>query len=246
MIIIIPMAGLSSRFAQEGFIIPKYMLHVGDQSLFRLSVTSFERYLKTAKFIFIIRDIFDTRTFVEKECKLIGIDNYELVVIGELTRGQAETVYIGTKKAGLSGCDPILIFNIDTIRKQFEMPPIADLWDGFLEVFVGSGENWSYAKTESAQSTRVVETAEKRCISDYCSNGIYYFKRANDYWRAFELEETLTSSARLPEFYIAPLYNTLIADGNEIHIQITDLSNLSFCGVPAEYHALQKLFYCGF
>lgn len=97
MTIIIPMAGLSSRFTKAGYTLPKYMLYVKEKSLFNLAVSSFEKYFTTCRFVFIVRDVYDTPRFVEEECKLIGISNYK-IIITEPTRGQAETVYVGIKK----------------------------------------------------------------------------------------------------------------------------------------------------
>lgn len=47
MTIIIPMAGLSSRFTKAGYILPKYMLYAVDRSLFNVAVSSFEKYFKS-------------------------------------------------------------------------------------------------------------------------------------------------------------------------------------------------------
>lgn len=91
------MAGLSSRFTKAGYTLPKYMLYVKEKSLFNLAVSSFEKYFTTCRFVFIVRDVYDTPRFVEEECKLIGISNYK-IIITEPTRGQAETVYVGIKK----------------------------------------------------------------------------------------------------------------------------------------------------
>ena len=60
MTIIIPMAGLSSRFTKAGYVLPKYMLYVKNKSLFNLAVTSFEKYFDTCRFVFVARNVFDT------------------------------------------------------------------------------------------------------------------------------------------------------------------------------------------
>ena len=65
--IIIPMAGLSSRFTKSGYTLPKYMLYVGNKSLFRLAVESFEKYFKLSRFTFICRDVYCTKKFIENE-----------------------------------------------------------------------------------------------------------------------------------------------------------------------------------
>ncbi len=237
MTIIIPMAGLSSRFTKAGYVLPKYMLYVKNRSLFNLAVTSFEKYFDTCRFVFVARNVFDTKTFIEKECELMGIKDFTVVILPQPTKGQAETVLEGIVRADVPDDEPILIFNIDTFRPGFAFPADMSGWDGYLEVFVGSGKNWSYAKTESDDSTLVVETAEKVEISRYCSTGLYYFSTASSFKTAYaqNLEHPCDGKA---ELYVAPLYNHLIRDGKKIHIHVIDRSDVIFSGVPDEYEQI--------
>lgn len=234
MTIVIPMAGLSSRFTKAGYTLPKYMLYVKNKSLFRLAVESFEKYFETARFVFIARDVFDTQRFIKEECELLGIKDFSVVMLDQPTRGQAETVIKGIEGAGVEDDESILIFNIDTFRPGFIFPENIKDWDGYLEVFEGNGANWSYAKTESETSTRVVETAEKKEISTHCSTGIYYFKKAGDFINAYN-ENLVHPIKGVPELYVAPLYNFLIRDGKMVHINIIPRESVIFCGVPVEY-----------
>ena len=242
MTIIIPMAGLSSRFTNAGYVLPKYMLYVKNRSLFNLAVSSFEKYFDSCRFVFVARDVFDTRTFIEKECELMGVKDFSVVILPQPTRGQAETVLEGITRAGVPEQEPILIFNIDTFRPGFTFPTDMSGWDGYLEVFVGSGKNWSYAKTESEGSTLVLETAEKVEISNYCSTGLYYFNTASSFVTAYteNLEHPKDGKA---ELYVAPLYNHLIKAGKKIHIHVIGREEVIFSGVPAEYEQiLQEAF----
>lgn len=234
MTIVIPMAGLSSRFTKAGYTLPKYMLYVKNKSLFRLAVESFDKYFETVRFVFIARDVFDTERFIKEECELLGIKDFSVVMLDQPTRGQAETVIKGIEGVGIKEDESILIFNIDTFRPGFTFPEGIKEWDGYLEVFEGSGANWSYAKTESVDSTRVVETAEKREISTHCSTGIYYFKKAGEFVAAYN-ENLVNPIKGVPELYVAPLYNFLIRDGKNIHIDIIPRTSVIFCGVPQEY-----------
>ncbi len=234
MTIVIPMAGLSSRFMKAGYTLPKYMLYVKNKSLFRLAVESFEKYFETVRFVFIARDVFDTERFIKEECELLGIKEFSVVMLDQPTRGQAETVIKGVEGAGIKDDESILIFNIDTFRPGFSFPEKIKEWDGYLEVFEGSGANWSYAKTESDDSTRVIETAEKQEISTHCSTGIYYFKKAGEFVAAYN-ENLVNPIKGVPELYVAPLYNFLIRDGKNIHIDIIPRTSVIFCGVPQEY-----------
>jgi hypothetical protein len=229
------MAGLSKRFTDSGFSLPKYMLYAKDQSLFSLAVSSFKKYFETEKFLFIARDLFCTEEFIDKECARLGILSYETVILDEPTKGQAETVYLGIKQSNLDEKEPILIFNIDTFRFNYEFPILMNDWDGYLEVFEGNGDNWSYAKTENENSTKVIQTAEKEEISHYCSTGVYYFKEKESFLEAFDTTDGDISKIKLKELYVAPLYNYLIDKGQNIHIEIIKREEVIFCGTPVEY-----------
>lgn len=238
MTIIIPMAGLSSRFTKAGYTLPKYMLYVKDKSLFNLAVSSFSNYFETCRFVFVVRNVFDTPRFVNEECVLLGIKDYEVVMLANPTRGQAETVLKGIEGAGIAPEESILIFNIDTFRLGYTFPDKIDEWDGYLETFVGTGDNWSYAKTEDGTpESCVVETAEKRPISQYCSTGMYYFRHAADFLGVYDKE---CAAPTAKELYVAPLYNYLIKQGKDIHISVIPREAVLFCGVPKEYEEYLK------
>ena len=230
------MAGLSKRFTDAGFTLPKYMLYAREKSLFNLAVSSFKAYFKTAKFLFIARDVFCTKEFIQKECDILGISFFDVVILNEPTRGQAETVYLGLLASNLPTTEPVLIFNIDTFRPNFSFPVELPNWDGYLEVFEGDGANWSYAKTEHENSTKVIQTAEKEEISTHCSTGIYYFKKKESFMEAFEAANVDVSKIKLNELYVAPLYNYLIAKSFNIHIEIIERNDVMFCGIPQEYY----------
>ena len=64
--IVIPMAGMSSRFFKAGYDKPKYMLTAHEKTLFEHSVNSFEKYFSKEDFLFIVRDVFETVEFVKE------------------------------------------------------------------------------------------------------------------------------------------------------------------------------------
>ena len=236
MTIVIPMAGLSSRFTKAGYILPKYMLYAGGKSLFAHAVDSFRKYFNSTKFVFVARNVFDTKRFIEEECSLLGIIDYCIVMLESPTRGQAETVVKGIEGAKIPNNESILIFNIDTFRPGFSIPKRLSNCDGWLECFYGDGTNWSYAKTDDDQPYgRVIETAEKREISHYCSTGIYQFARCSDFLKAYSINNGIDPKSPLRECYVAPLYNNLIKEGLDIRVSLIKRNDVIFCGIPQEY-----------
>lgn len=233
--IVIPMAGLSSRFFKEGYEQPKYMLLAHGLSLFEHSVKSFEKYFKSEEFIFIVRDNYETPNFVRKKSEILGIKNFKIIVLHENTKGQAETVFLGLKEINKTE-EPITIFNIDTFRPGFIYPELEALGDGYLEVFQGEGDNWSFVRAISNETTLIDLTTEKKPISKLCCTGLYYFKSSKDYIDAYN------NYIRLPieewekgELYVAPLYNYLIRKNKKIHYNLISREDVIFCGVPSEY-----------
>ena len=232
------MAGLSSRFKVAGYKVPKYMLRAHGKSLFQYSVESFKKYYSTEKFLFIALNTFDTRKFIESECKALGIKSYQVVVLDEATKGQAETVYLGVKTAGIAIYEPLLIFNIDTFRPGFCWPKEFDInvVDGYLETFIGSGKNWSNVLPDDQLQQTVKLTAEKQEISKYCCTGLYYWRFCNDFCRIFEIyQKTDVSRLDAGEYYIAPMYNMLISEGKDVRYSVVGSENVTFCGIPSEY-----------
>ncbi|ELV8675312.1 capsular biosynthesis protein, partial [Vibrio vulnificus] len=150
------------------------------------------------------------------------------------TKGQAETVFLGLD--GIDDNESLTIFNIDTFRPEFSYPGLSSKEDGYLEVFQGSGDNWSFVLPENEESTLLVETAEKRPISDLCCTGLYYFNKVSDFKLSYN--DYLNKPKELwekGELYVAPLYNFLIKNGKSIHYHKIERDEVIFCGTPDEY-----------
>ncbi len=236
--IVISMAGMSSRFFDAGYTEPKYQLRAFDESLFAHSLRSFERYFDDTPFLFITLAQYSAADFVRAECQKLNISDAEIIVLEEVTRGQAETVQKGLAAAGVSA-EPITIFNIDTAEPGFMQPEFAEECDGYLDVFVGTGDNWSFAKPAQDGSQRVIETAEKNPISDLCSTGLYHFASSDNFIAAYQSQlEGGPESLTRGEIYVAPLYNFLIESGKDIRYRILERDDVIFFGTPAEYEAL--------
>lgn len=234
--IVIPMLGRSSRFSKAGYTLPKYQLELHGETVFSHSVRSFELQFKTTPFLFLVRNDHNARAFVAEKVTELGITDFRIIEFQEETRGQAESVLLGVRD--YAGENPMVIFNIDTIRRGFSWPDATEFGDGFLEVFRGEGEGWSFV--EPGEGNRVVRTTEKDRISDLCSNGIYGFARIEHFRSAYNYyldSGTLVNG----ELYIAPLYNQLISQGLDIRYRLLESDVTEHCGVPADYERLRAL-----
>jgi len=239
---IFPMGGLSKRFTDAGYKVPKFMLDLHGFSVFEHAVVGFKRYFYDNNFIFAFRDDPVTEDFVTEKCREMGIpdENVRIVKLDGPTSGQAETVWIANRKAELSPTDPIVIFNIDSFQSNFVLPTELDLekTDGYLEVFIGEGNHWSFVAPGLDHSA--IRVTEKERVSELCSTGLYFFRRAQDFNQAFE--QTLDmdlSELQGGERYVAPLYNALIAKNMSIKYHLVVPEDVTFCGTPDEYDAIR-------
>lgn len=235
--IVIPMAGLSSRFKKAGFELPKYMLMAHGYSLFYHSLISFKQYFEEQPFLFICLNVFDTPEFIRAECVKLGLNRFEVITLDQPTKGQAETVYLGLQVAKPAPNEPIVIFNIDTFRPGFRFPTEFDYRsvDGYLETFIGTGQNWSNVLPTAEGSNRVALTAEKRQISEYCCTGLYVWKNAELFNSTLEHYLSEFEKISIGELYVAPMYNRTIENGGDIRFTVVDKEEVIFCGVPDEY-----------
>jgi hypothetical protein len=236
MTFVFPMAGESRRFAQAGYQEPKFRLPIHGASLFDHVVRGFAAYFDMDLFVFIARDS-EAAGFVTERCQTLGIAKPVIVTLDTPTAGQAETVFLGLEKAGIDDSEAVTIFNIDTIRPGYSKPArFADpAWAGYLEVFHGTGEQWSFVAPDPDDPDGVARVTEKLPISDLCCTGLYHFRRAGDFRWTYRNPAPPASEAERRERYVAPLYNSLIARGDRIAFRVIDPSRIVFCGTPEQY-----------
>jgi hypothetical protein len=224
------MAGNGSRFKAQGYKRNKYELPLGKMSLFQRALLSFKKYFNEEKFCFAYRSDLIEKKWIIDELTTIGlVDKVEYVAISGLTKGQADTAYLAVTKATASTQDRLLIFNIDS----FYLEPIPQ------DVFIGNqstidlvrlpGSHWSFAKLNEFDD--ILEVAEKKRISDYCSTGLYHFERIDVFLKAFGAYEF----EGLSEMYVMPLYNYLLQKGFSVKGRIINDNQFVVAGTPAEY-----------
>ena len=235
--IVIPMAGMSKRFAEAGYTVPKYMLPLSGETLFDWSVRSFEAYFANEHFAFILRDTHGAKDFVQERLRRLGVQDYSLVLLDQNTGGQAETVQLGIDEMGVGEMEELFIFNIDTLRPRIKLQR-REGSSGSLEVFRADGNNWSFIEPTQARSPWVKRCTEKVRISEYCCTGLYYFSQAGHFRQALADERQCRSA---PELYVAPLFNHLIRRGLQVDWYEVEANMVLLSGVPQEYTVLADL-----
>lgn len=216
MIAVMPMAGRGSRFADIGIATPKPLIDIRGRPMYSWAMDSLPLGL-VEKVVFVcLREHLDQCNLQEDIETRYADLNPVIIGLDEVTEGQACTVLVA--RDHIDNDKPLLIYNADTYcRTNLEqtLPTLQAKADGLLSVFQAPGAKWSFARTND--EGRVVETAEKKRISQWACTGLYHFSRGSDFVR--HADEMIAENQRTnKEFYVAPLYNRLIADGADIRI----------------------------
>ncbi|AYC99592.1 capsular biosynthesis protein [Neorhizobium sp. NCHU2750] len=246
---VFPMAGLSRRFTEAGFTVPKFMLPAGSMNLFQHSVYGFRDAFADEKFLFVYLGATCSEEFILESSDAIGLraENVKLARLDNPTDGQATTVARGLEVGGVSPDEPITIFNIDTIYSGFEQPDLSKFANvaGYLDVFVGDGDHWSFVRPKHTDENigEALEVTEKVRISNLCSSGLYQFASAATFMNEFDaIRNRPVAELQGHERYIAPLYNAMIQKGKTVVYRVMDADNIKFSGTPAEYrHFLTQI-----
>ena len=156
---------------------------------------------------------------------------FTIINIPKVTRGQAETVLYAREL--IDNDQDLVVYNIDTSFYSKTLPSVLQnedcKKDGVLGSFQATGTNWSYARL--GKFGYVAETAEKIEISRYALTGMYHFTRGEDFVRV-ALKTIQNEAPPEGEFYIAPLYNQLIAEG--MLFRLDQAESFTPLGTPSE------------
>lgn len=226
--VVIPMAGNGSRFAQEGYILPKPLIDVQGVPMIQRVV---ENLNIDGQYIFIVRqdhlDRYNLKELLERispGCVIVPTDG--------VTEGAACSVLLASQY--IDNDTNLLIANSD----QFlEWDSSAFLYesmnvDGCISTFEQTDPNdrkWSYASLDSVGF--VERVAEKEVISTHANTGIYFWSKGSEFVKYARqmIDKNIRTNG---EFYIAPIYNEAIADGKRIKIQ--NCKKMWGLGVPAD------------
>jgi NDP-sugar pyrophosphorylase family protein len=223
--VVIPMAGMGSRFIEAGYSIPKPFIPIKGKPMIE----------------HVIDNISEPEDRVYLLCRLEHLDyikssnlmhrkNIAYIPVVGLTEGAACTVLLA--EAFINSDTPLVIANSDQYIKYDKT-----YWEPYLElecgimVFTDTNPKWSFARIVN---NKIVEVAEKNPISDQATAGVYYFKKGSIFVDA--AKRMIQKDLRVNnEFYVCPVFNEVIAEGyNVLPISIEAMYGL---GTPEDLKA---------
>jgi UDP-N-acetylglucosamine diphosphorylase / glucose-1-phosphate thymidylyltransferase / UDP-N-acetylgalactosamine diphosphorylase / glucosamine-1-phosphate N-acetyltransferase / galactosamine-1-phosphate N-acetyltransferase len=230
--VVIPMAGLGSRFVKAGFTTPKPFIEVHDTTLIELVLSNLN--LREAKYFLLAR----SEHLVLQEPVLDRIKkryDVTLVPVDKLTEGAACTVLHAHRLINTS--TPLLLANsdqfVDSSIQGFVDDCDAREIDGSILTFVDKDRDpkWSFAKINSERL--VTEVKEKVAISEHATVGIYYFAQGR-FFVDGAIDMIVANDRVNGEFYTCPVYNYGIAKGLRFGIYNIDAEKMHGLGTPED------------
>lgn len=234
--ILIPAAGLGSRFQKRGFKLQKPLIKLENKTLIEHAVSSLDI---EGNYIFVIRKL-DSNSNIElitalrnikPECKVIEIDY--------VTEGSASTCYLA--KDFINNDDELIISNCDQILKwdSKKFLEYSSNYDCSVLTYKSNEDKNSFIKID--ENNKGIKIREKEVISDNALVGVHYFKKGSDFIKSYE--HIFNSKIKFKnEYYVSTVCNHLINEGK-------DVVNYSFqenevyysTGTPEDYFKYMRI-----
>lgn len=230
--VVIPMAGLGSRFLNAGYTDPKPFIKANGKRLIEIVLDNLQ--LKNARYILIARkEHLELRLDDIKAIK--SKYNVDFIFLDKLTEGAACTVLAAHRY--INNDIPLLLANSDQYIhadvESFISDAKARKLDGSILTFVDTKRDpkWSFAKLDSLNL--VTEVKEKSPISEFATVGLYYFSKGS-YFIDSAIDMIVANDRVNNEFYVCPVYNYAVSKGLKIGIFNIPYESMFGLGTPED------------
>ncbi len=225
---LIPMAGTSKRFTDQGYRIPKPFLPVGGKPMIQLV---WENLPPADRWVFVIRA--EHEEFLKTIFQSSAPRN-EVIVHTLPTRTDGAACTVLSAESHVDPASSLLIADcdqwIDWSPSHFAEFCYRSFADGVIGTFRGTKPSYSYAQIRD--DGRITCVAEKQPISPDAVSGIFYWRESS---RAFHCLRQMWNKGLTTqgEYYVCPAYNELIEEGGTVLAY--PLPRLWSMGTPDDY-----------
>ena len=217
--VLILMSGSSRAFKEAGHTYPKNLMELGDAPLVQRVLEQL-RPLDAAgtRYFCVLHHDESAKHHTGAVIHLIN-PAAVLVELNAETAGAACSALLAVEH--INNEVPLIIVNGDQLLHTDLHAAIHDFQgrqlDGGIVVFKHLHPRWSFVKCDEAGL--VIETAEKRPISNLATAGFYYFARGRDF--VLGATEMIKKDAQVNGlFYICPVFNELILRQRRIGVYV--------------------------
>jgi len=241
--IVVPMAGRGSRFAKEGYELPKPLIDVNGKHMIEVVLNNLKPTCDH-RFIFVCQnehiEKYDLESLFQNTC-----NNFEIVGIDGVTDGAAITVL--KAREFFDNNDPLMIANsdqwVDVDINDYLEDMVSRELQGSMLTMKASDPKWSFAKVDSRGL--VSEVVEKVVVSDEATVGIYNFSNGANFckYADYMVSQDLRSNG---EFYVAPVYTFMAQAGESIGVYNVgkEADGMYGLGIPSDLELFLTLDVC--
>lgn len=222
--IVVPIAGKSSFFDKNTYPFSRSLIEIKGKSMIEHVIENISRIKTDFQFVFIVNSEDCKKFHLHNILKLLA-KNSLIVKVNGKTKGALCSVLLGIehieKDEELIVCngDQIIDCDLNKAISSFREKKS----DAGLITFKSVHPRWSYVRFDNNKEY-VVETAEKRPISNNAIAGFYYFKKGDDFIKAATKSIEKGSDVN-GLYYIAPAINQLILQNKKINTFKIDSKN---------------------
>lgn len=238
--IVVPMAGLGSRFSKAGYNLPKPLIPVFDRPMIEVVIDNL-RPKSAHRFIFICQKVHLESFDLESVLLSAGPDSV-IEPIEYVTEGAACTVLLAEQYINndqpliIANCDQYISMSIDTYLDGMKQGN----YDGYIMTMTADDPKWSFIRFNNENI--VTEVVEKKIVSNEATVGIYNYRHGSDFVSA--AHAMIAADDRTNnEFYVAPAYNYMIKEGKRIGFMNigSDQEGMYGLGVPKDLECFNAL-----
>lgn len=232
------MAGRGKSFIDANYTFPKPITDIKGKTMIEIVIKNLKPNVPH-RFIFICNREHYEKYDYHNILKNAAGSNFQVIKLHGPTHGAAPAVLTAVQY--IDNNDELIIANSD----QFIVGGINDFIktarskkvDGFILTFPSSHPRWSYTRTDS--NGKVLETAEKKVISDKATGGIYYYRKGSDFVKAAQamIHKDIRHSN---EFYVCPTYNEMILGDKNIQTYNVSAESVNGLGTPEDVNIFTK------
>lgn len=237
--VLVLMSGSSQAFKDAGYAYPKNLVELGGVPLVQRVLEDL-RPLNAlgARFVCVMQHDENRKFHTGAVVQLIDPAAIVVELNGE-TSGAACSALMAIEH--INKDEPLVIVNGDQLLLNVDLVEIvqsfrARTYDGGIIVFEDIHPRWSFVKCNAAGL--VVETAEKRPISNLATAGFFYFRKGRDFVSA--AMEMIKKDAQVGGlYYICPTYNELILRQQKIGVHKIPRTSYHSLASPADVRSFQ-------
>ena len=240
--VVVLMSGPSDAFQEAGFTYPKNLIEISGKPMVQRVLENLSTLKQlNPRFVCVLRREENCKYYTSSVIRLVE-HAAQIVELNSATRGAACSALLAVEF--INNGDPLVIVNGDQLLFDIALSDvIADFQrrelDGGVIAFQDIHPRWSFVKCDT--SGIVIETAEKRPISNLATAGFYYFAKGSDF--VYASTEMIKKDAHVNgQFYICPAYNELILRQRRIGIHVIPKCNYQSLGTPSDVPTLESRF----